>query len=331
MQDVSLIGTASYLPEKIIDNGFFENISSNRMFAGIARRRHIEKDMTATSMIEKAAIKLVKKYNLDPKKDIDIILTNVTLPDEAFTGCGGIVSYRIGAHPTVILDLHNTGCVSFIYMMYLARILIRSGQGRSALVCNVQNSAGLIFSQSEVRKKPQSAVPGDGCGIGYLTASSENPIISIEHQCYGEYSADMFSTSVGRRYWEPGESQAYIDFTKEKIFSITKRGNEIVPRIIKKACDKINLPTRNINALITNQPNIIFLRNWREAIELSAEKHFDTFSEYGNLFGAAIPITFDEAAAAGKFHAGDHIVLAGFSHAGDYCAAAIVHCRQNFI
>ena len=46
-----------------------------------------------------------------------------------------------------------------------------------------------------------------------------------------------------------------------------------------------------IGTLITNQPNRIFLRNWRDALQVPEDKHVDTFEEHGNTFGAAIPIS----------------------------------------
>ena len=48
----------------------------------------------------------------------------------------------------------------------------------------------------------------------------------------------------------------------------------------------------NIGLLVTNQPNRVFLRNWREALELPAERHRDTFDECGNLFAAGVPVMF---------------------------------------
>jgi hypothetical protein len=81
---------------------------------------------------------------------------------------------------------------------------------------------------------------------------------------------------------------------------------------------------REIDLLVTNQPNRYFLRNWREALELPQEAHPDTFDSYGNMFGAAIPITLEHAIVDGRLKSGDLLALAGFAHAGDYAAAAII-------
>jgi 3-oxoacyl-[acyl-carrier-protein] synthase-3 len=128
----------------------------------------------------------------------------------------------------------------------------------------------------------------------------------------------------GRLYWQPGTSPITIRFTDERVASIIERGNRIVPEIINEACEGAGIRPRDIQLLITNQPNPIFLRNWREALELPKEVHHDTFDMYGNLFGAGIPINLEDALAHGKLAGGGVLALGGFSHAGDYAAAAIV-------
>lgn len=333
MQTISLSAVASYLPEKIVENDFFGDMTKfnkNRMFEGVLRRRHVAQDETAVDMIEKAAKKLFEKTNLNPAKDIDLLLTNVSVPDQPFLGCGALVSKRIGACPQLILDLNNSGCISFVYMMEIACSLMRMGRCKHALICNVQNAAGQIFSQSEIRLKPQSPVPGDGCGVSYLTFSDDNPILATAVESHPDYATDMYYTCEdGRKYWEAGSSQVYIDFDQEKITTVIRRGNTLVPAVIKKVCASAGLSHKEIDALITNQPNPFFLRNWRESIELPAEKHFDTFSEYGNLFGAALPINLDEAIHNKKIKPGSNLVMAGFSHAGDFSAGAVIRWNKN--
>ena len=46
---------------------------------------------------------------------------------------------------------------------------------------------------------------------------------------------------------------------------------------------------------VTNQPNRVFLRSWREALEVPTERHRDTFDGCGNLFAAGIPVNLDRA------------------------------------
>jgi 3-oxoacyl-[acyl-carrier-protein] synthase-3 len=323
---VSLIGVASYLPETVVTNDFFAPGAAARrgMFTAPTTRRHVRRDESAADMIARASERLLERLALDPARDIDVLFTNVALPDQAFTGCGAEVAARIGCRPRYVIDLHNTGCVAFIYMLDLARVLLGAG-ARGALLCTVQNAAGRVFADPAVRTTSQAPVPGDGCGVGYVARSDVAPVLSLVHRCQPEFAADMTACADdGRRYWEPGPSPITIRFTEARVASIIERGNRIVPEVIAEACAAAHLTPREIDLLVTNQPNPIFLRNWREALELPPAKHHDTFDRYGNLFGAGIPINLEDALAQGELAAGGVLALGGFSHAGDYAAAAIL-------
>jgi len=331
--NVSLVAAQSYLPSNKVSNEFFlcqGAESDHPMFKGTRFRHHVSKNETAVDMIEKASSRLIEQLNLDVKKDIDIILTNVTCLEIPFTGCGADVAYVLGANPQWIIDHHNGGCVSFLYMVDVARALMSSGGAKTALICNVQNSAGRIFSHLDNRHLPQSAVPGDGCGVGYMVANESSPIITVVKKTYGEYAGDMTVASKdGRQWWEPGEHQFNIEFSEKKISRVISRGNKIVPQILYQALDNAGIKVGDIDKLITNQPNLFFLRNWRESVMLSEEQHIHTFAEHGNLFGAALPIAINHGVETNKLNSGDTLLMGGFSHAGDYTAAAIIQWQKN--
>jgi 3-oxoacyl-[acyl-carrier-protein] synthase III len=332
MTDVSLLGVASYLPERIVHNDFFAPGASARrgMFTAPRERRHVRPDESAAEMIERAAQRLVTQLDLNPLKDIDVLFTNVAVPDEAFTGCGAEVAHRIGCRPRYVLDLHNSGCVSFIYMLQLARLMMLAGGVRTALLCNVQNAGGRVFADPQIRLTSHAPVPGDGAGVGFVAASEVSPVLSLVQACHGEFAADMQARAAdGRRYWQPGSSPLDLCFDERRVAAIIERGNRIVPEMVSAACGEAGVNVRDIDLLVTNQPNPIFLRNWREALELCPEVHHDTFDRYGNLFGAALPINLGDALAWGKLRPGGLLALGGFSHAGDYAAAAVLRWQKS--
>jgi len=331
MKPISLMGVASNMPEKIVRNDFFAGAEeagsgqAKHMFFSPTERRHVTRDESAVDLIERAARKLASKLSLDPATAFDMILTNVSVPDQAFTGCGAMVAERLGAKPRWVLDMHNTGCISFVYMIEAFRIYAQTLDLKGALICCVQNAGGRVFAQSEVRRKAQAAVPGDGCGVGYVVPADSSPILSLAHRCFPASASDMtIEADDDRRYWEAGMSQLSVAFTEQRIVTIFRRGNKIVPELAYDALAQAGLKPDDVDLLITNQPNPLFLRNWREALLLPPEKHYDTYDIYGNLFGAALPVNLDAALEAGKLHPGNIVLLAGFSHAGDYAAASVI-------
>src|SRR5262249_14028938 len=247
MKTVSLVGAASYLPRRVVENAFFQDGSDERahvMFRGVKQRHHVSRDETAPVMIAHAARKLADRLNLNLAKDVDILLTNVPSPAQPFTGCGADVAKALGCRPDWILDLHNGGCVSFVAMIAHAQALMTCHGAKAALLCNVQNSAGRLFGQEQTRKLKQARIPGDGCGVAYLVASGESPVKAVVQRNYAEYAGDMaIVREDGTEWWEPSTACTYVDFNETKLVSIMSRANRIVPEAIREACRRAELPT----------------------------------------------------------------------------------------
>ncbi len=219
----------------------------------------------------------------------------------------------------------NAGCASFVHMLELARQILTTTDAKTALICNAQSAAGQLFTQSDVRRLAQAAIPGDGCGVGYVTTSGSSPVLDVVTRHIADYGGDMTAVlDDGRKYWEPGSSQLRIGFTESGIAKVLERGNRLVPEVVTDLCRRLGVTTTEIDLLVTNQPNRTFLQNWREALGLPTDRHRDTFDACGNMFGAAIPITLDLAIRSGQVDDGDLVVLGGFAHAGDFAGAAAI-------
>ncbi len=332
-QPISLIGAASYLPETTITNDYFTCDSSEKdhpMFRGTVERRHVSAEDTVTGMVVNACRKLQEDLNLDFALDVDILLLNATILDMPFTGAAAEVAHELGTEPQWIIDVHNGGCVSFVYMMDIARALMAGSGAKTALICNVQNAAGRIYSHPENRARPQAAIPGDGCGVGYLVANNSSPVRSIVKRAYGKFVKDMKAVSPeGMQWWEPHQKAMYLGFTENRLASIVGRGNRLVPEALYAALEAADCSVNDIDKLITNQPNPTFLRNWRESVCLPEEKHLHTFSQHGNLFGAALPVALAQAMEQGTLAPGETLLMGGFAHAGDYAAGAVIDWHRN--
>jgi 3-oxoacyl-[acyl-carrier-protein] synthase III len=235
------------------------------------------------------------------------------------------MAHRLGMKPNWVLDLHNGGCAAFVLGLKVAQNLITSGEGQTALIAVAQNAAGQIFDQPGVRRKAQSSVPGDGAAVGLVEMSERSPILDVECRTYGEYAGDMTASfDPPRKWWQAGPGEGHIGFTESKITKVLARGNRQVPEVSYAVCDRIGVKPKDLDLFVTNQPNRVFLRNWREALELPKERHVDTFDHCGNLFAAGIPVNLDRAIAEDRLKKGDVVLMAAFAHAGDFAGAAAV-------
>lgn len=328
---VSLIDVSTYLPGEPIGADYYahyaetDDLRDNVMFRAPKFRHHVAPDESSIDMIERAVQGLIERHGPDVVEGADVLITHTQVPDMAFYGQGGGIAHRLGMKPSWILDLHNGGCAAFVLALNVARKLLATGEGRTALIAIAQNAAGQFFDQPTVRRKAQSAVPGDGAAVGLVAVSDRSPILDVECRSYGEYAGEMtLSYDPPRKWWAAGCGEGSIGFTESKITKVLARGNRQVPEVALAVCDRIRLAPRAVDLLVTNQPNRVFLRNWREALELPPERHRDTFDQCGNLFAAGIPVNLDRAVADGQLNAGDVVLMAAFAHAGDFAGAAAV-------
>lgn len=332
---VGITALGSYLPERQIGAGEFfgagngeDPLARSPLLRAPEQRHHVAYDEVAAEMIERAARPAFERLGIEPDGNVDLLITNVLLPDVPITGSGAEVAARLGCRPGWIIDLHNGGCASFAYMLKLTEAIFAAGAARTALLCSAQNTAGKIFMQPELRTSQQAIVSGDGCGVAYVVAGGGSPLLAVRSRNEPGFAADMgMARADGSRYWEPGEVQPTISFNADRFKQIIERGNRLVPEIVTELCDEIAVHPSQIDVLVTNQPNRLFLRNWREALGVEPERHLDTFDRFGNLYGAGVPVTLEHAARDGAIKDGDLVVLAGFAHAGDFAAAAALRWR----
>lgn len=316
------------LPPKIVKNDFFPQAhEDNLMFAGTGERRHCEPNDLASDLLIRASKQLLEEEGIESSQ-VGLFLSNATMLDIPFTGVGAAWAHGLNASPKYIYDIHNSGCSSFITMVELAENLMNGLEIDYAMVGNVQMAAGKIFAEPQNRSKPQSVVPGDGAGVVLIRRKprlGDGRVLGITTKVHGEFANDMYiERADGSHWWQPSPVMGIIEFPKSRVMRILSRGNRSVPERISEVCAKVGVRIADISCLITNQPNMTFLRNWREFVQVPEEKHFQSYCRYGNLFGAAMPINLAEAQTEGKIKPGDLVCVAGFSHAGDYSSAMLI-------
>ena len=163
---VSLLDISTYLPGEPVSADYYagfaesDDLRENVMFRAPRFRHHVAKDETAIDMVEQAAAGLVERHGQDAIANVDMLITHVQLPDTPFYGSGAGMAHRLGMKPNWVLDLHNGGCAAFVLGIKVARNLLASGEGQTALIAVAQNTAGQVFDQPTMRRKAQSSVSG---------------------------------------------------------------------------------------------------------------------------------------------------------------------------
>src|SRR6266550_2357585 len=106
---VSIVGTGSYVPDKILTNDDLSRIvdTSDEWITtrtGIKERRVAAKDELTSDMATKAALKALEQAKIAPK-DVDLILVATATPDMLFPATACFVQKKIGATNAACLDI----------------------------------------------------------------------------------------------------------------------------------------------------------------------------------------------------------------------------------
>lgn len=220
---VSLLDVSTYLPENRVPAEWYaqyaedDGLRDSPMFAPPEYRHHSAVDESNVDMIVRATDGLVARHGRGVLDDVDILLTHSQMPDLPIVGAGGETAARLGMKPRWIVDVHNGGCAAFVYMINLARQLLWSGAGRTAMIAVAVNAAGKIFEQDQVRKLAQASVPGDGAAVGLVTLSDRSPVLDIECRFFGENARDMtLDTDPPRKWWKPDPGRATSGSTRPR-------------------------------------------------------------------------------------------------------------------
>ncbi|HZX48173.1 MAG TPA: 3-oxoacyl-ACP synthase, partial [Nitrospirota bacterium] len=132
-----IIGTGSYLPQRVLSNKDLEKMvdTSDEWIVertGISERRIASKDEAASDLAFYAAEKAIKDGGVT-SSDIDFIIVATVTPDMLFPSTACLVQNRLGAKGAFAFDL-SAACSGFIYALSVADQYIRSGMYQTGLV-----------------------------------------------------------------------------------------------------------------------------------------------------------------------------------------------------
>ena len=132
-----IIGTGSYLPDKVVTNFDLEQMVDTsdewiRERTGIKERRIAHDDVPVSHLAFGAAERALKDAMLDPM-ELDLIVLGTVTPDMPMPSTACIVQHKLGAYKAVAFDV-AAACSGFLYALAVGDQFIRSGMYKKVLV-----------------------------------------------------------------------------------------------------------------------------------------------------------------------------------------------------
>lgn len=323
VRNAKIIGTGSYLPEKVITNQYLETIiETNDKWIqenlGIKERRIAADNECTSDMASRAALKAIENAGLT-KDDIDLIIVATATPDRLAPSTAAIVQDKIQAYNAVAFDI-SAVCSGFLYGMSVASQFIAAGVYDNVMVIGAD-----AFSKITDWKRRDAVFFGDGAGAAVFSHGNVNEgFLAFRLYTDGRgkwnYTIPAGGSEMPATHETVDNGLHYFQMNGKAVY---ETGTKVLPIAINQVLSDTGLSIDDIDFLIPHQPSIKILKKTAEIIGIPWEKVMTNMDRYANTSGGTIPILLDEVNRAGRIKKGDHILFAAVGSGWTYGAAII--------
>lgn len=302
-----IIGTGSYLPEKILTNADLEKMVDTTdawitQRSGI-KERHIAAEGETTGDMAIAAARAALEFgNLKPA-DIDGVIVATTTPDRTFPSVAVKVQGELGLNPGLAFDVQAV-CTGFVYALSVADNFIRQGQAKRLLVIGAEKMSSII----DWTDRTTCVLFADGAGAVILEAQEndkglDGQGIHSTHLYANGKQRDMLQTSGGVS--STGETGT-IEMQGREVF---KYAVNYMADVVGEVLAHNNISAESIDWLVPHQANIRIIESTAKKLNMPMDKVIVTVDRHGNTSAASIPLALDEAVRDGKIKRGEMLLI----------------------
>ena len=304
-----IIGTGSYLPEKVLTNADLEKMVETSgdwivSRTGIRERRMAADGQTTTDLALEASKKALDAAGVT-KDEIDLIIFATTTADRVFPSSACLLQDRLDIHGCPAFDVQAV-CTGFVYALGIADKFIQTGTTKCALVVGAETLSRIV----DWKDRSTCILFGDGAGAVVVKASDQPGIISSHLHADGKYKELLTVPSgVSQGYEKLIEGEAYMQMQGNEVF---KMAVNTLGRIVDETLEANGLQKSDIDWLVPHQANIRIINATAKKLGMSIDNVVVTVDKHGNTSAASIPLAFDEAVRDGRIKTGDTVLMEAF-------------------
>jgi 3-oxoacyl-[acyl-carrier-protein] synthase-3 len=300
-----ILGTGSYLPEKILTNKDIEDIVDTTDAwiverTGIRQRHVVTEGETCSDLAVAAALAAMESAGVAPG-EIDLIILATTTPDQIFPSTACLIQPRLGIHNVPAFDIQAV-CTGFVYALSVADKFIRTGSAKRALVIGAETMSRILDWQD----RNTCVLFADGAGAVVLGADDEPGIISTHISADGAYK-DLLQVPKG--IGRGGCEDPYLEMRGNEVF---RWAVNTLGRIVEETLEANGMDKSHIDWLVPHQANIRIIQATARKLDLPMEQVVVTVAEHGNTSAASIPLALDTAVRDGRIKRGETFIMEAF-------------------
>jgi len=319
MHHVGIIGTGSYIPERVLTNYDLEKMveTSDKWIlerTGIRERRIAAEEETNVTMGRLALERAIENARIDPK-EIEMLVMGTNTTEPVWPSAAGHVASLLNLHEHMPFFDVQAGCTGFNYSLAMAEQFVKSGQYRTVAVVGSDKLSAI----TNYKDRNTCVLFGDGAGAVVLRRRTREGI--IRSYLGGEYR--LRDTLVLRNHG--GDSRRFMWMNGNRVYAFAKGA-------MAESCLRVLDPDRtagkkelrallnHVDRIIPHQANARIIKSAAEHLESKLDlpegtvknKMIVTIHKYGNNSTASIPLALDDSLREGKLHTGDLVILVGF-------------------
>jgi len=310
---VHVIGTGSYLPEKVLTNAELSRMvdTSDEWITtrtGIKERHVAAKEEATSDMATQASRRALADARLAPDQ-IELIVVATTTPDMFFPSTACFVQKQLGIKEAVSFDV-SAACSGFVYALEVARTMLESGRYTRALVIGAEK----LSSITNWKDRSTCVLFGDGAGAAVLERRTVPGGILSTYITAEAAQTDILKVPGGGSRLPPT-----ADVLAQNLNTIYMEGKEVfklaVHRMISAAQKALELAGKkesDLKLLIPHQANLRIIEAIGERVAIPRERIFVNLQKYGNMSSATTIVALDEARREGRVKKGDLVELIAF-------------------
>ncbi|MEA3211892.1 MAG: 3-oxoacyl-[acyl-carrier-protein] synthase [Chthoniobacter sp.] len=310
---VSIIGTGSYLPEKILTNAELEKLidTSDEWITtrtGIRERRIAADDEYTSDLAAHAARAAMENAEISAD-EIDLIIVATVTPDMSFPSTACFVQTKIGAMNAACFDV-SAACAGFLYALEIAQQFITSHTYDTILVIGAEKLSAIV----DWTDRNTCVLFGDGAGAAILRhRGGGHGVVSTYMASDGRLADILYLPGAG------GQSPFGNDSPDRRLNCIKMNGKETYKHAVNsmldaanRALEDSNLKASDLACIIPHQANLRIIEAIADRMEVPLDRFMVNLDRYGNTSAAAVAIALDEANRTGRMEVGDFVLLVVF-------------------
>ncbi|WP_017998057.1 beta-ketoacyl-ACP synthase III [Paracoccus sp. N5] len=300
-------GTGHYLPERVVENSWFEDKLDTsdewiRARTGIERRHFAAEGQRTSDLGILAARAALDRAGL-AAQDIDAVIVATSTPDLTFPSVATMVQAGLGMRQGFAYDLQAV-CAGFVYALANADAMIRAGLAERVLVIGAETFSRIM----DWTDRGTCVLFGDGAGAVVLEAAEgagtaqDRGILATDLNSDGQYRdllyVDGGVASTG--------TAGYLRMQGNLVF---RHAVEKLADTAHRALDKAGITPEQVDWLVPHQANLRIIEATAKRMHLPMQKVVLTVADHGNTSAASIPLALSVADAQGRFKPGDLLVV----------------------